>query len=682
MSEVATDNGKLQWSDPKIVNTKNGERTLQSAPPTERFWTAWKGNKQALVEKGIQVTKDKKGNWIVNWWKPVSQENEAGQIEASRSDNSALEIPAPAGLEYRGFQKAAIEYASHRTGTLLGLEQGLGKTICTIGFINLKEDDIKHILIICPATLKLNWRNELQKWLIREHDIVIVPDGKTWMNCFDSPVMATIINYDLLAKHHKNIHAKKWDLVVVDECQYLKSDKTARTKALLGGGQGKGKPRTSAISSKFFLALSGTPIPNKPIEIYNIAHHLAPHEFPNYYQFGKRYCGGQLGWGGKLDFTGASNLAELQRKFRRSMMYRVLKEDVLPELPSKHKQVIEMPPSSEMRRELDKEKRIYKLHKETSDSLRARLKMAEINEDTETFRKSARELKEGIKVAFAEMARVRAKIAELKAPYVIHHVTDLLDNVNKIVVFCWHRSLLNEILIGMEKLGIETVSIHGGTKMSDRQEAVDRFQKGSVRVFVGNMVAAGTGITLTASSNVVMAEMDWTPGNMAQAEDRTHRIGQPECVMIQYLIMENSLDSTMMNRVVDKQSNIDAALDTPIDIQAEILSSVDEDNPPELPEIPDKPLKKKTPYREIGESMTIDQKDTARLCLNRLVAMDSDKATVVNGAGFSKFDGNIGHELAGMERWSSGQAGYAKHLAVKYRRQLPENLIALLVNNA
>jgi len=513
---------------------------------------------------------------------------------------------------------------------------------------------------------------------VREHDIVIVQDGKTWVEPFGAPVMVTIINYDLISKHLAPIHGRMWDLVISDECQYLKSKDTKRTKALLGGGQGRGKKRTPAVQSKMFLALSGTPIPNKPLEIYNIAHHLAPHEFPNYYQFGKRYCGGQLGWGGKLDFTGASNLPELQRRFRRSMMYRVKKEDVLDELPDKVKQIIEMPPSTELRRVLDKEKQVYRIHQDSIDALRIRRQMAEINEDSKEFAESAVKLRAGLSVAFAEMAKLRAQIAELKAPYVIQHITDLLENVDKVIVFCWHRSLLGEILQAMEKLEIETVSIHGGTKLDDRQRAVESFQGGKARVFVGNMVAAGVGITLTAASNIVMAECDWTPGNMSQAEDRAHRIGQKESVMVQYLIMENSLDSTMINRVVDKQANIDQALDDDCFIEEDTETR---EAPNDFEELPDKPVKKKTPYREIGAAMTIDQKDAARSCLRRLVELDSDRATVANGVGFSKIDGHIGHELAELPTWSPGQAGFAKRLAVKYRRQLPENMVALLVNN-
>ncbi len=668
------DDGKLQWSEPRLVNTRRGDRMLQTATPTERFWEGWKNNKQAILDRGIQVKKDN-GKWVVLWWRPIDQEEVRENIEASRAESTNLVIHVPDGLEYMPFQGGAIEYASERWGTLLGLEKGLGKTIVSIGVINLKPE-IKRILVVCPATLKLNWRNELNKWLVRDHDIVIVPDGKTWIEPFDSPVMVTIINYDLLGKHLKRLHEREWDLVIADEVQYIKGKATLRKKALLGGGQGKGKKKTSPIPSKKFLALSGTPIPNRVMEIWNIAHHLAPQEFPNYWQFGNRFCGAKAGWGGKMDFTGASNLPELQQKLRGSCMYRVKKEDVLKDLPDKVKQIIEMPPSNDLRRELDEEKRLYKLHKDTIDELRIRRKMAEINDDPKAFAESAEKLKGGISVAFAEMAKVRAKIAELKAPYVVQQITDMVENVEKVIVFCWHRKLLAEIIAGMDKIGVETVQLHGGTKMSERQEAVERFQNGSARVFAGNMVAAGTGITLTASSNIIMAEMDWTPGNMSQAEDRAHRIGQEESVLIQYLIMEDSLDSTMINRVIDKQSNIDAALDDDHGLVETITI-----DPPEL-ELGNGdalPKKRKTPYSEIGRGMTLDEREMARTCLQRLVSLDSDRATVVNGAGFSKVDGKIGHELATCTPWTDGQAGFAKHLATKYRRQLPENMIAILI---
>lgn len=225
---------------------------------------------------------------------------------------------------------------------------------------------------------------------------------------------------------------------------------------------------------------------------------------------------------------------------------------------------------------------------------------------------------------------------------------------------------------GLTKLKVHTVMLNGKMKMEDRQASVDAFQLGDARVFVGGIQSAGTGITLTSARTLIFAEQDWTPGNMAQAGDRIHRIGQENAVLLQHIIMEDSLDSKMMNRTVDKQESIDVALDL------ECLAPVEEDsNPPDTVQVAAK-APKKTPYREIGKEMTSDQKDVARKCLLELVKFDSDRATVANGLGFSKIDSDIGHQLAALEGWSDGQAGFAKHLSNKYRKQLPEKYTSLL----
>ena len=671
MSETKTTKSELKWSDPKRVATRNGDRILRTAKPDENFWVVWKEKKDELRLKGVTVTKDDKNQWLVCWWKPISAEAEKASMEASRAEDSDIFIPAPDGLEYMPFQRAGIDFGSKRNNVLIADEMGLGKTIQALGIINIDES-IKNVIIVCPASLKLNWKRECKKWLVRDNGVSIIPNGDEWLMPQFVDTKIVIINYELLKKHEARIRRIKWDLIVVDEAHYLKNPKAQRTKAILGSGK-----KIPCIDSRRFIALTGTPIPNRPIEIFPILNRISPETFPSYWAFGKKYCGGKTGFAGKMDFTGSSNLEDLQRLLRGSgSMVRRRKMDVLTELPDKVRQVIEIPPMADMRRMLNEQTRIWTLHEDTIGQLKARKLMAEVNEDVEEFRDVARELRDGITVGFAEMSKIRAQIALLKAPYVNQHVADVLNETNKVIIMCHHRKLLDAMMAALIKSGVECVTVHGGIVNKDkRQEAVDRFQNDpNVRVFIGTIKAAGVGLTLTASSTVIFAEQDWTPGYMDQAEDRAHRIGQKDSVLVQHLVMEDSLDSTMLKRVVSKASDIESALD--INCAIPMVEGHDE-LPPDVIEAEVK-LKDRSKYRTIGEGMTADQVDTVLNALKYVSAMDTDRASAVNGVGFSKIDTFIGNDLAQRTSLSPAQAGLAFTLTNKYRRQIPEKYLRVL----
>lgn len=662
---------KLEWSKPKRVMTKHGARTLATAPVTDGFWEAWRADKDKLKRMGISCSKNPTtGAWSVCWWKPVSAKEEREAIESSRATSSTITIPAPEGLDYRDFQKAGIEFAHNRKNAMIGDEMGLGKTIQALGVINM-DDSINDVLIICPASLKINWRRECERWLVRPNNVYLI-DASTTIPVPDmEKTRVWVMNYEIVTKHAGFIHGVKWDLIVADEAQYLKNPRAQRTKALLGNGK-----KSAAVASERFLALTGTPIPNKPMELYTLAHRLAPDEFPSYWSFGKRYCGGKSGWGGKLDFSGASNGEELQRKARRSFLVRRLKADVLAELPEKVRQIIELPPKSEIRRVLDEEARIWRLHEDTVATLSARRIMAEVSEDEDDFRAAAKELRDTMSVAFAMMSKVRAEIALLKAPYVVEHIQSLLTGDGKVVVMCHHQGLIHEIMAQLIQGGVVAVALHGGiTSRDERQRSVDIFQNGPARVFVGSIKAAGVGLTLTASSTVVFGELDWTPGNLTQAEDRCHRIGQRDSVLVQHLVMEGSLDQKMIHRVIEKQEAISAALDDGFPMP---MDEGFEEEPPETVTVTAKPVRARPKFREIGEKMSIEEKSAAHECMKHLAKFDADKASEINGRGFSAFDTNVGHELAKMGSLGASHAGLAKHLAIKYRKQCPPTLIDLL----
>ncbi len=207
-------------------------------PGLARFWTEW-----TIRSLGAKSKKN------------------AAAIELSQASDSDLDVPVPDGLEYLPFQRAGIAYAASREATLIADEMGLGKTIQAAGLINLTTPH--SVLIICPASLKLNWQNELNRWLVRERSIDVV-SGDEWP---DSEEDIVIINYDILARNKHSINSKLWDLVIFDEAHYCKNPKAERTKMAL------------SIKANRKLMLTGTPMINRPVELQPLAGYLAPEEF-------------------------------------------------------------------------------------------------------------------------------------------------------------------------------------------------------------------------------------------------------------------------------------------------------------------------------------------------------------------------------------------------------------------
>jgi SWI/SNF-related matrix-associated actin-dependent regulator of chromatin subfamily A-like protein 1 len=152
----------------------------------------------------------------------------AAAIDASRATDADVALPVPQGLEYLPYQRAGIAYAVQRENALIADEMGLGKTIQAIGVAN--ATDAKHILIICPASLRLNWERELKKWLVTPRKIGVVVANDWPPNCD-----VYVVNFDIVDRHRDKIDAIEWDLLVIDEAHYLKNEKARRTCAVLGG---------------------------------------------------------------------------------------------------------------------------------------------------------------------------------------------------------------------------------------------------------------------------------------------------------------------------------------------------------------------------------------------------------------------------------------------------------------
>lgn len=633
------------WGKPHKTTTVMGDAMVRLARPTEDFWSAYRQNKSQMRSLGVSVTK-RKDEWVARWYLPATEEeiaDEQEQIELSYASESDEDFPAPEGLSYLPYQKAGIKYGMTRDAVLIADQPGLGKTIQSIGIVNSMRRP-KNVLVVVPATLRLNWQREIKKWLVHDLSIGIVSSGSASSWVTDNVV---IINFENVVAHKKRIDRRKWDVVIVDEAHRLKNQKAKRTIAILGGERG-----ANPIRATKRILLTGTPICNRPIELYPLVSYLSPKHFGNFWRFARAYCDAKqtsFGW----NFNGSSNLEELHQLLRKTVMVRRLKEDVLKDLPSKIREVVTLP-SDKDTKTITAEIEAHSRHQAAVK----RLAEAEKNEgktDRDKYLEEIAAMKNEVEVLFADMSKARQDTALAKVPAIVDH---LKSSEGPIIVFAHHKSVISALVDGLGKKDCAVVT--GETPMEDRQGYVDGFQEGKYQYFVGNIHAAGVGLTLTRSSHVVFAELDWVPGNVEQCEDRAHRIGQKDSVLVQHVVMDGSIDERIAKTIIAKQQTIDSALDRGIPTESKEAVSDEFEFKVEI----------RGRQKDLIE-YSKEKKDVIHRCLQSL-SYACDGAREDDGVGFNAADSRIGKGLAGKDSLSNVDCMIAESLLHKYRNQLGE----------
>lgn len=478
---------------------------------------------------------------------------------ASRATASTLDIPRSAVVQHRGwdffpYQKAGVEFALARPATLIADEMGLGKTMQAIGVINA-DASINNVLIICPASLKLNWARECNLWLARKMPVALA-NGKLPKSG------VCIINYEQVLKLRSWIDSVQWDLLVADEAHYLKNPKAKRTHAVLGFYDKEDSKIVHPIAAKRKIFLTGTPILNRPKELWTLVHALDRQGLGKSWKgFHVRYCAGFKGdWGWQID--GHSHLDELQAKLRSTIMVRRLKSEVLLELPAKQRQVVAFQPQSaeEFAAIAAESEQVFKSEKRLKE-LQDKVDGIDKKLDKLGYDEAVKQLNQARMVEFTETSRVRHQVAVAKVGQVVSHITDVLEgSERKLVVFAHHHDVADKIASELAAYGV--LQADGRNTTAERDAAVQRFQNApESRVIVCGIAAMGVGHTLTASAHVIFAELDWSPANLQQAEDRCHRIGQRNSVLVQHLVLDGSMDGRMAETIVDKMGVISAAVD-------------------------------------------------------------------------------------------------------------------------
>ena len=434
----------------------------------------------------------------------------------------SLDIAGLSG-KLRPFQKSGVLYALQAIkncgGCIIGDEMGLGKTVEAIAVLQSLNNF--PALIVCPATLKLNWKNEISKWLPQR--TVDIWNGKN-----NADIL--IINYESLYKYRVELKNKEFKAIVFDECHYIKNKDSQRFKA--------SRFIVEQIPVKLFL--SGTVILNHPKELLtvlmllNILPKLGVKDSWNYLV---KYCDGKqtiYGW----NFDGASNTKELNTVLRSTCYIRRLKTNVLSELPEKQRVVVPFNIS----------KKDANLIKEDIKNVIGKYKEAK------EYKKNEEASLPGL---ISQIERIKQAVVELKFDGIIEWIENFLESGEKLVVFAHHIDFVQRIA---QRFNAQYLD--GTTTTEHRQKAVEDFQNNpNTKLIVLGIKVGGVGITLTAASNVAFVELGWNPAEMLQAEDRLHRIGQKNAVTAWYLLAENSIEEAIFNLIERKRGVVDAVLD-------------------------------------------------------------------------------------------------------------------------
>jgi SWI/SNF-related matrix-associated actin-dependent regulator 1 of chromatin subfamily A len=435
---------------------------------------------------------------LSEFWVPKSSLIKSHTIEKVDIDYSKYNHRLP--LQH---QKEAIEKLVGSKRFILADDMGVGKT--TSAVIAALETGTKKILIICPASLKINWEREIKNYTDRS---VYICEGKKYSTDEDF----TIVNYDILKnfydpkdKENSELFKTKYDLVILDEAHMVSNAQAQRTKII----------NNFVKDIKQVWLLTGTPMTSRPINYYNLLNIIESPVAQNWMAYAIRYCQGyQFRAGNRKvwNVTGASNLEELRERTSKQILRR-LKEEVL-DLPEKIITPVYLRTSSREYKDL----------------------MGEYYE----WLKNKKEESSSLTIQFSKLMKVRKVIANEKVKQTIEFAENIIEQGKKVIIFTNFTDTLQLI---HNHFGKESVYLDGSCNKVQRQFAVDQFQENEkIKVFVGNLKAAGVGLTLTSAEVVIMNDLSFVPAEHAQAEDRAYRYGQKNNVLVYYPIFENTLE--------------------------------------------------------------------------------------------------------------------------------------------
>lgn len=386
-----------------------------------------------------------------------------------------------------------------------------------------------------PSFLKATWAREITKWSWRDFPFIqVMPESERQFD-IDWAGDYILCSHSMLQKDwvREGLLKRKIRHIGIDEAHGFKNHESNRSIALFGGQNENVSSPGLIYRSEHVVALSGTPMLNRPIELWSVLFAMAPEviDYMSYYDFGFRYCGPWQDERGHWHFTGASHEQELHQRIQ-PFMQRIRKADVLEDLPPKVREVVLI---------------------ETDD------RAADVIELDQYLSKKINFDKE--KIELGEYATLKHLTGLSKVKWVSNFVrATMLENIDeKIILFAYHRDVVQEL---KRNLAIfNPMVIQGGVGQAERTAIEDEFQTGHTRLIIGNINAMNLGLTLTAATRVLFAEYSEVPAQNEQAEDRAHRITQLDSVFVQYLVLQNSIDERRLESLLKKQITINKVIE-------------------------------------------------------------------------------------------------------------------------
>ena len=442
----------------------------------------------------------------------------AGLVALSAATDAALEVPGLGG-ELKPFQRAGVRYMLAQRRAFLADEQGLGKTIEALAAI--EADGAYPAVVVCPASLKLNWLREIERWLPGRGVRVLMGTGRSSLPLAE----INVVNYDILAARLEELRALQPRALVLDESHYCKNAAAKRTRAVQR--LAAAVPRDGLV-----MALTGTPVMNRPPELIAQLRILGRlNDFGSGAQFGRR-------------FRGPDAHLRLHWHLRARCFVRRLKSEVLPQLPAKTRAVVPVELTNEAEYRLAERDVVAWLQSQPLDLRTLDAKVA-----------AALRAERLVRLNALKLLAARGKLHGALA-----WIHDFLSSGERLVVFAHHREIQHALIERFPG----ALHILGKDSPNAREAALRDFQEPDGegnQLIVCSIDVAGQGLTLTRSSNVVFLELDWTPAKHDQAEDRCHRIGQQDAVNATYLLAADTIDETIATLLERKRAVIGAVTD-------------------------------------------------------------------------------------------------------------------------
>lgn len=456
-------------------------------------------------------------------------------------------IRLPAGARPYPFQIAGVQRIMLRKRLLLGDDRGTGKTFQSLAAINLLRP--RRVLIGCPAFLVDNWAKEAERWLVDPRSITILGRGKK-----AAPGEGVLILP--FSKGHRFadsiLAGAPIEYLIADQVEQLKDPDARRSRPWLGeGGLFERAERV--------VATTGSPIPNNPLEVHGLLAALSPEMRVSRDAFKESYCSTFRGVAKVATRSGGETAVEFEKnsgkheaalnaELRASgTMVRRLKVDVLHQLPPKRVFLVHLTPTAAIEELVREEMTLY-------EQLQAKLLTSQ----------------EMISLQ-GHIANVRARLGLLKAPKIVEYLRWIIEGgETRVVLFMLHLAAIEEVRKSFDGTRVKVRVLSGAQSPRERDDHVTEFQKpGGCEVVIGQIKAAGLGLTMTASRIVVMGEISWTPTDNSEAQDRCWRISQERAVEIPILTWPDAVEERVLRTTAAKEISSAKILD--VNLQASLV---------------------------------------------------------------------------------------------------------------